>query len=149
MDNLTLITNKILSIDKLYPFLNIWRFQQRKIVFTDGSFDLVRLVDLDYLAKAADMGNKLVIGLNSDESLLSSKEIRSAITDENSRAHLLASLFFVDAVVLFDEDSPYNLIKSIRPDVLVKDANYSIDQIEGSDIVLSYGGEVKTLEYLS
>ena len=149
MDNLTLVTKKILSLDKLFPFLNIWRFQQQKIVFTNGCFDLLHLGHIDYLAKTADMGNKLIIGLNSDASIASIKGIDRPITDENSRANLLAALFFVDAVVLFDEKTPYNLIKSIKPDVLVKGADYSIDQIAGSDIVLSYGGEVKTVEYLS
>ncbi len=149
MDHLTLIENKILTLDRLYPFLSIWKFQGHKIVFTNGCFDLLHLGHVDYLAKAAGLGKKLVIGLNSDASTSALKGPSRPITNQTSRAHLLASLFFVDAVVLFDEATPYELIKAIKPDVLVKGADYTIDQIVGSDIVLENGGEVKTIEYLT
>lgn len=148
MDNLTLIENKILTLDKLFPFLSIWKFKDNKIVFTNGCFDLLHLGHIDYLAKAADMGNKLVIGLNTDSSTSSLKGPNRPITNQTSRAHLLASLFFVDAVVLFDEPTPYNLIKAIKPHILVKGADYTVDKIVGSDIVLENGGEVKTIEYI-
>lgn len=149
MDNLTLIENKILTVEKLLPFLNIWRFKEQKIVFTNGCFDLLHLGHIDYLAKAADMGNKLVIGLNTDKSTSSLKGPNRPITNQTSRANLLASLFFVDAVVLFDESTPYELIKAIKPDVLVKGADYTIDKIVGADMVIANGGEVKTIEYIS
>ena len=148
MDNISLIENKILPLEKLFPFLNIWRFKDQKIVFTNGCFDLLHLGHIDYLAKAADMGNKLVIGLNSDSSTATLKGSGRPITNQISRANLLASLFFVDAVVIFNEATPYELIKAIKPDVLVKGADYTIDKIVGSDIVLSNGGEVKTIEYI-
>jgi len=149
MDNLTLVRNKILPLEKLFPFLNIWRFKDQKIVFTNGCFDLLHLGHIDYLAKAADLGQKLIVGLNSDNSTSSLKGPTRPITDQISRAHLLASLLFVDAVVLFDESTPYELIKAIKPDVLVKGADYTIDKIVGSDVVLANGGEVKTIEYIA
>ena len=148
MDNLSLIENKILTTEQLYPFLNIWRFRDHKIVFTNGCFDLLHLGHIDYLAKAANLGKKLVIGLNSDKSTSSIKGPNRPITNQKSRAHLLASLFFVDAVVLFDELTPYELIKTIKPDILVKGADYTLDKIVGADIVLENGGEVKTIEYI-
>jgi D-glycero-beta-D-manno-heptose 1-phosphate adenylyltransferase len=148
MSNLNLIERKILTLDQLRPFLSIWRFKDHKIVFTNGCFDLLHLGHVDYLAKAADCGKKLVIGLNSDASTSRLKGPTRPITDQKSRAYLLASLFFVDAVVLFDEQTPFELIKSIMPDVLVKGADYTIDTIVGADIVLANGGEVKTIDYI-
>lgn len=149
MDNLLLVENKIVSLEKLNPLLSIWRFRDHKIVFTNGCFDLLHLGHIDYLAKAANLGKKLVIGLNSDKSTVNLKGPTRPITNQTSRAHLLASLFFVDAVVLFDDATPYNLIKAIKPDILVKGADYTIDQIVGADLVLENGGEVKTIEYLN
>lgn len=149
MDNLSLIKNKILPLEKLYPFLNIWRFKEQKIVFTNGCFDLLHLGHIDYLAKAADLGDKLIVGLNSDSSTSVLKGTSRPITNQTSRSRLLASLFFVDAVVLFDESTPYELIKALRPDVLVKGADYTIDKIVGSDLVLANGGEIKTIEYIA
>ncbi|MEJ6980996.1 D-glycero-beta-D-manno-heptose 1-phosphate adenylyltransferase [Pedobacter sp. P351] len=149
MDNLTLVENKILPLEKLNPFLSIWRFKEQKIVFTNGCFDLLHLGHIDYLAKAADLGNKLIVGLNSDSSTSSLKGTGRPITNQISRAHLLASLFFVDAVVLFNEATPFELIKAINPDVLVKGSDYTVDKIVGSDIVLANGGQVKTIEYIA
>lgn len=148
MDNLLLIENKILTLDKLQPFLSIWRFKDQKIVFTNGCFDLLHLGHIDYLAKAANLGNKLVVGLNSDFSTSALKGPGRPITNQKSRARLLASLFFVDAVVLFDEPNPYNLISGVKPDILIKGADYTIDNIVGADLVLARGGEVKTIEYI-
>jgi D-glycero-beta-D-manno-heptose 1-phosphate adenylyltransferase len=148
MSNLNLIENKILTAEKLAPLLNIWRFQDKKIVFTNGCFDLLHLGHIDYLSRAADLGNKLVIGLNSDRSASELKGPNRPITDQRSRASILASLFFVNAVVLFDEPTPYELISFIKPDILVKGADYSIDKIVGADIVLKNKGEVKTLNYI-
>jgi rfaE bifunctional protein nucleotidyltransferase chain/domain len=148
MNKLDLLKSKILTLGQVIPLLNIWRFQDKKIVFTNGCFDLLHLGHVDYLAKAADLGHKLIVGLNSDRSVSGLKGIGRPITNEESRAGILAALFFVDAVILFDEQTPVNLITTLRPDVLVKGADYSIDQIVGSDIVLQNGGEVKTIAYL-
>ena len=148
MSNLNLIENKILTAEKLAPLLNIWRFQDKKIVFTNGCFDLLHLGHIDYLSRAADLGNKLVIGLNSDRSASELKGPKRPITDQRARASILASLFFVNAVVLFDEPTPYELISFIKPDILVKGSDYSIDKIVGADLVLKNKGEVKTLNYI-
>lgn len=148
MNHLTILENKILSLEKLSPFLSIWRFRDQKIVFTNGCFDLLHLGHIDYLAKAASMGNKLIIGLNSDSSTAALKGPNRPITDQKSRSHILAALSFVDAVVLFDEATPYELIKAIRPTILVKGADYTVDKIVGADIVLANGGEVKTIQYI-
>ena len=148
MTKFEVIEKKILSIDQLLSLVHIWRFLDQKVVFTNGCFDLLHLGHIDYLAKAADLGSRLIIGLNSDSSTRRLKGPNRPITDEKSRACLLASLFFVDAVVLFNEDTPFTLIEAIKPDVLVKGADYSIDKIVGADVVLSNGGEVKTLKYL-
>jgi rfaE bifunctional protein nucleotidyltransferase chain/domain len=118
-------------------------------VFTNGCFDLLHLGHIDYLSKAADMGDKLVIGLNSDASASALKGPGRPITDQLSRSLMLASFSFVDAVVIFDEPTPLHLIELVKPDILVKGADYSIEQIVGADVVLQYGGEVKTIEYLS
>jgi D-glycero-beta-D-manno-heptose 1-phosphate adenylyltransferase len=128
--------------------LAIWEFKGRKVVFTNGCFDILHLGHIDYLAKAAGMGDKLVIGLNTDASVSRIKGPHRPITDQHSRAMLLASLSFVSAVVLFDEDTPYELISAIKPDVLVKGADYKPEEIVGYDIVTAKGGTVETLEYL-
>ncbi|HEY1024504.1 MAG TPA: D-glycero-beta-D-manno-heptose 1-phosphate adenylyltransferase [Sphingobacteriaceae bacterium] len=142
------LKNKVVHADQLTALVESWRLQQKKIVFTNGCFDLLHLGHIDYLVKAAEFGDKLIIGLNSDRSTTELKGPNRPITNETSRAHILAALFFVDAVILFDEPTPFNLISTIKPDVLIKGADYTIDQIVGADIVLQNGGEVKTLEYL-
>lgn len=149
ISKIDILNRKIFSNpEDIQHVLNIWRFTDQKIVFTNGCFDLLHLGHIDYLAKAAGLGNKLVIGLNSDASASGIKGPTRPITDQRSRSAILAALYFVDAVVLFDEPTPFNLIRAIKPDILVKGADYSIDQIVGADLVLARGGEVKTIEYL-
>ena len=144
-----LVQSKIYSnADLLRHNLNIWRFTDQKIVFTNGCFDLLHMGHIDYLSKAADYGNRLIIGLNSDASTSGIKGPSRPITDQQSRASILASLFFVDAVILFDDSTPINLIKTVKPDVLVKGSDYSIDEIVGADLVIANGGEVHTIEFL-
>ena len=149
MRKLEIIKGKVFHIEELRANLNTWRLLEKKIVFTNGCFDLLQLGHIDYLSKAADLGNKLVIGLNSDASTSALKGPGRPIIDQYSRSIMLASLSFVDAVILFDDPTPLELIAQIRPDVLVKGADYSVDQIVGSDLVLGYGGDVQTIEYLS
>jgi rfaE bifunctional protein nucleotidyltransferase chain/domain len=149
MRKLELIKGKVFHIEELRANLNIWRLLEKKIVFTNGCFDLLHLGHIDYLSKAADLGDKLVIGLNSDASTAALKGPARPIIDQYSRSIMLASLSFVDAVILFDDPTPLELIAQIRPDVLVKGADYTVDQIVGSDLVLGYGGDVQTIEYLS
>ena len=148
MSKLKHIHEKILSPDQLQPRLNMWRLLGKTIVFTNGCFDIVHLGHIDYLVKAAELGNKLIIGLNSDKSTRKIKGPSRPITDETSRSVVLASFSFVDAVVLFDDETPLELIKIVNPDILVKGADYSIDQIVGADFVVQNGGKVQTLHYL-
>lgn len=148
MGKLKNIEEKIFNQEELKARLNVWRLLEKKIVFTNGCFDLVHLGHIDYLANAADLGDKLVVGLNSDKSTSDIKGTNRPITDERSRAMMLASMSFVDAVILFDEETPVELIRLVKPDVLVKGADYTIDQIVGSDIVIQNGGSVQTLQYL-
>lgn len=126
-----------------------WRLKSQKIVFTNGCFDILHQGHIDYLSKAADLGDKLIIGLNTDSSIkMQQKGPERPIQDENSRAILLAALGFTDAIVFFSEETPLSLIKLIKPDVLVKGSDYTVENIVGSDMVLKNGGEVKTIDFL-
>lgn len=130
---------------ELNRLLAFWQFKNQKIVFTNGCFDILHRGHYEYLMKAATLGNVLVIGLNSDTSVKRLKGNDRPIQNEESRAIALASLQFVDAVVLFNEDTPLDLIKFIRPDILVKGGDYSISTIVGSDFVLEHGGRVEVI----
>jgi D-glycero-beta-D-manno-heptose 1-phosphate adenylyltransferase len=146
MSQLELISSKILSPAQLQKALNLWQFQSKKIVFTNGCFDLLHLGHIDYLSKARDLGDVLVIGLNTDSSVKRlGKSGNRPVNNEQARAMLLASLRFTDAIVLFDEDTPYGLIKMVQPDVLVKGNDYKAEDIVGYDIVSAKGGEVATI----
>jgi D-glycero-beta-D-manno-heptose 1-phosphate adenylyltransferase len=145
---LDIIRSKILSGDSLQKALNTWRFQDKKIVFTNGCFDLMHLGHVDYLSKARDLGDVLIVGLNTDSSIQRIKRKDRPVQDENSRSVILASLQVVDAVVLFEEDTPYNLISLVRPHVLVKGSDYKPEEIVGSDILRTYNGEVKTIDFV-
>lgn len=148
MQNLEIIKSKIFTLNTIYHQINIWRFLQQKIVFTNGCFDILHLGHVDYLSKAADMGQKLVIGLNSDASTKRLKGNTRPINNEISRSNLLAALYFVDAVVIFEEETPLNIITQIKPDILVKGADYDIKQIVGADLIIKNGGVVATIPFL-
>ncbi|MCK5107102.1 MAG: D-glycero-beta-D-manno-heptose 1-phosphate adenylyltransferase [Nanoarchaeota archaeon] len=122
--------------------------KNKKIVFTNGRFDILHLGHIDYLSKAKSFGDKLIIGLNTDISVRKIKGKNRPFTDENSRATILASLLFVDAVILFDEETPYDLIKFVQPDVLIKGGDYKVEDIVGYDIVKDSGGKIETLDLL-
>ena len=140
------IPGKILNIDDVLRAVHRWHLQNEKIVFTNGVFDLMHRGHVDYLMKAADKGSKLIIGLNSDSSVkLLNKGDSRPIQDQDSRALILASLAFVSAVIIFDEETPQKLIETIGPDVLVKGGDYAIEEIAGSSFVLNNGGEVLTI----
>lgn len=145
METLQLIKNKIFQFSTLSSQLSAFSSQGLKVVFTNGCFDILHRGHVEYLAKAADMGDVLVVGLNTDASVKRLKGKGRPVNNEEARALVLASLSFVDAVVLFDEDTPYELIKAIHPDVLVKGADYKPEEIVGYDIVTSYGGTVTTV----
>ena len=142
-----ILNNKILSKEAVIKRINIWRMFNKKIVFTNGCFDVLHQGHVDYLCQAKDLGNVLIVGLNTDNSVKRlNKSPERPINKEQSRALVLASLVLVDAVVLFDEDNPYELIKAIQPDVLVKGADYKAEDIVGYDIVKARGGEVATIK---
>lgn len=119
-----------------------------KIVFTNGCFDLLHCGHVSYLVKAREMGDLLVVGLNSDDSVRRLKGQNRPINGQDARALVLASLEMVDYVVIFEEDTPYNLIAKVQPDVLVKGGDYEVDKIVGGDIVRQRGGVVTTIPFV-
>jgi rfaE bifunctional protein nucleotidyltransferase chain/domain len=123
-----------------------WKANKETVVFTNGCFDIIHQGHIDSLLKAAELGTKLIIGLNSDQSVFLLKGINRPVFDVNARAIMLAALGFVDAVIIFEEETPASLIQQIIPDVLVKGKDYKIHEIVGHEIVLRNGGEVKTLD---
>jgi len=143
--NIEILNQLILTDETLDRMLAFWRFKGKKIVFSNGCFDILHQGHVDYLSKAADLGDVLIIGVNTDASVHRLKGETRPINDEYSRALLLASLRFVGAVVLFDEDTPYELIKKIQPDILVKGNDYKPETIVGYDIVTAKGGSVVTI----
>ena len=149
MNTLEKIKSKILDADTLKRQLAVWRFQSKTIVFTNGCFDLLHLGHIDYLSKASDEGDLLIVGVNTDASTSKLKGPHRPINNETQRSIILASLTFVDAVVLFNEDTPFELIKTVQPDVLIKGSDYSLKDIVGADIVQQKGGIVKTIEFLA
>lgn len=142
------LLDKISDLQKLKATVAGWKTEGKKMVFTNGVFDLLHIGHITYLAKAAELGDKLIIGLNSDSSVKRIKGEGRPINDENSRAALLAALFFVDAIVLFGEDTPLNLITELLPDVLVKGADYAVENIVGGKEVIANGGDVKTIDFV-
>lgn len=139
--------NKLQTVEQLKATLKIVNFRGQKIVFTNGVFDILHTGHVDYLSKARDLGHFLVLGLNTDASVKRlNKGPERPINNENARATVLGALECVDAIVLFDEDTPYDLIKAIQPDVLVKGSDYTIENIVGYDIVKAKGGEVITID---
>lgn len=157
MTNLEVIKNKIFTKETLKSRLAQWKFFKKKIVFTNGCFDILHQGHIDYLSKAADCGDILIVGINTDNSVKRlGKGNSRPVQDENSRAIIVAALHFVSAVILFDEGTPLELIKFIEPAILVKGADYdgseknvsSPKYIVGSAEVKAGGGEVKTIELL-
>lgn len=146
MSQLDRINNKIVDINQLSFLLSYYRFKSLNVVFSNGCFDILHRGHIEYLSKAADLGNILIVGLNTDDSVKRIKGVNRPIQDQNTRALTLASLQFINHVVLFDEDTPINLIKIIKPSILVKGADYKIKDIVGADIVLKNGGRVETIE---
>jgi D-glycero-beta-D-manno-heptose 1-phosphate adenylyltransferase len=144
MKQIDLIESKIPDQAGLERMLAYWRFRDKKIVFTNGCFDILHFGHIDYLMRASELGDILIIGLNSDESVRRLKGNLRPINPEDARARILASLFFTDLVVLFNEDTPFNLIQKIKPDFLVKGDDYKESEIVGGDIVKAYGGQIIT-----
>ena len=148
MDKIDLVKSKIMDRDLLKRILGVWRFQDKKIVFTNGCFDILHKGHIHLLTQAAMYGNILIVGLNSDTSVKSIKGSDRPFNDEETRSWILGSFSFVNAVVLFEEDTPLELIKFVNPNVIVKGGDYSENEIVGADIVKSNGGEVKIIPLL-
>lgn len=143
------IQNKIChSPEELLQKLALWNAGGEKVVFTNGVFDLVHRGHVDYLAKARDLGDRLIIGVNTDASVSKLKGPHRPIQDEYSRMLILASFEFVDAVILFGDPTPYELINMVQPDVLVKGSDYKAEDIVGYDIVTAKGGHVRTIDFI-
>ncbi len=142
------IQNKIFTQKEFSNKINTLKATNKKIVFTNGCFDLIHLGHIYYLSKASELADFLIIGLNSDNSVRKIKGKNRPIKDEKSRAMILASFSFVNYVVLFDEKTPYDLIKIIKPNILVKGNDYKKEEIVGFDIVTKNKGEIITIDFL-
>ena len=145
MSTLPTIKSKIVDFSEIRNLVSKWKSDGNRIVFTNGCFDVLHFGHVSYLAEAKDLGDKMIIGLNSDASVKRLKGETRPINGQHERAVLLAALQFVDSVVIFDEDTPEKLIKNVEPDFLVKGGDYTIDTIVGANFVMSYGGKVITI----
>jgi rfaE bifunctional protein nucleotidyltransferase chain/domain len=149
MTRLETLRWKIQNKEQLARTLSLWKFKDKKIVFTNGCFDILHRGHVTYLAEASELGDFLVVGLNSDASVKKlNKGGNRPIQDQDSRALILASLEGVSAVIIFDEDTPAELIKFVQPDVLVKGGDWKPEQIAGYDTVKAKGGEVKIIDFV-
>jgi len=143
------IKNKVfLALDEACAQVALWKKENKKIVFTNGCFDLLHIGHVLYLEEAKSLGDILIVAANSDASVRKLKGPHRPIKDEYNRTHILAALESVDMVLLFEEEDPYKLIQKIVPHILVKGGDWSPEQIIGSDIVLSNGGEVRSLQFV-
>ncbi|TFG99948.1 MAG: D-glycero-beta-D-manno-heptose 1-phosphate adenylyltransferase [Calditrichales bacterium] len=135
----------ILDKNSLIDALNNWRSQNKTVVFTNGCFDILHRGHVEYLNAAKKLGDILVLGLNSDESVKRLKGETRPYVEENDRAFILSQLISIDAVVIFREDTPEDLLHLVKPDILAKGGDYSVDQVVGREIVEAYGGKVVTI----
>ena len=144
------INEKIVDLKILLQRITVWRFQNNKIVFTNGCFDILHKGHAWLLNKASGLEDKtiLIIGLNSDDSVKRLKGENRPVNKIDDRAYILSSLYAVDAVIIFEEDTPIELIKMIRPDILVKGGDYKEDEIVGADLVKAYGGRIEIIPIL-
>ena len=148
-----LTKNKIVTVEDAISIIADWKSTHEKVVFTNGCFDILHLGHIDYLEKSASLGNKLIVAVNSDESVQKLKGPSRPINDEYARTRLMAALEFVDLVVLFGDDTPLNIINNLKPTLLVKGDDYDASEtdvtsksyIVGSKEVRSWGGDVQTI----
>ena len=146
MKNPQAVPGKVLSFEELKLQVHRWKFLNKKIVFTNGVFDILHQGHIASLSEAAACGDILIVAVNSDASVKRLKGPQRPVNEQDARALILASLVVTDAVIIFDEDTPLHLISEILPDVLVKGSDYSIEQIAGAKEVLANGGEVKLID---
>jgi rfaE bifunctional protein nucleotidyltransferase chain/domain len=137
---------KILSLSQAVLQVQQWKDQGYEVVFSNGCFDVLHLGHVDYLERAKALADKLVVGINSDSSVSRLKGAHRPINPEFARARLIAALAFVDLVLIFEQDTPLQIIEALKPDVLVKGSDYTLDQIVGADLVIENGGRVQTLD---
>jgi D-glycero-beta-D-manno-heptose 1-phosphate adenylyltransferase len=142
------IQKKIFRADALANKVESWKKQAETLVFTNGCFDILHAGHVDYLFKAASLGDRLIIGLNSDQSVKRLKGSKRPLQNENNRQLLLAALSAVSAVVIFDEDTPYQLIKKLQPHILVKGGDYQVKDIVGGELVMQSGGSVAIIPFV-
>ena len=143
------LDNKLLSSKNIQKQINIWRQKNEKIVFTNGCFDILHKGHLDLLCLAANHGSKLIVAVNSDKSIKRLKGEERPIINEATRARILAYFNFIDAVIIFSQETPYQLIKEIKPDILVKGGDYKKEDIVGYDIVKENNGEVIIFPFIN
>lgn len=145
--NLDIIKSKIYTLEDLKTQIYLWKKQNKKIVFTNGCFDILHLGHITYLSKTKDLGDILIVGVNSDQSpYWLTKGPNRPINNQDTRGMIVSSLFFVDAIVYFSDETPLNLIENIIPDILVKGKDYKEEDIVGYSVVKENGGEVKTID---
>lgn len=137
--------HKILSWNEGRKAVQDWKDNGEEVVFTNGCFDILHLGHVDYLEKSKELGTKLVVGLNTDASVRKLKGPERPMNNEQARSRIMAALSCVDAVILFGEETPLELISAILPDVLVKGSDYTVENIVGADVVMNNGGTVKTI----
>jgi rfaE bifunctional protein nucleotidyltransferase chain/domain len=135
----------IYNIKELLDQVTLWRKEGKRIVFTNGCFDIIHRGHIEYLRYAKSYGDILILGLNSDRSVRALKGAKRPYNNEDDRAFILSQLVSVDAVCIFDEDTPNRLLENIKPDILVKGGDYTVETVVGREIVEGYGGEVKTV----
>lgn len=141
--------NEIKSIEELKVIREKLKKENKRVVFTNGCFDLIHAGHVDYLTKARKFGDALIVGLNSDNSIRRIKGDKRPILLEDERSFIISNLKPVDYVVLFEEDTPGKLIEELIPDILVKGADWAIENIVGREVVEANGGEVKTIEFVN
>ncbi len=142
------MTDKVKTQDELIPILDRLKKQGKKVVFTHGCFDILHLGHVRYLQDAQGYGDILLVAVNSDSSVKSIKGAKRPIVSQSERAEVVAALEMVDYVTMFDEDTPYNIIKKLQPDVLIKGVDWTIDKIVGRDIVEARGGRVIAIPFI-
>jgi len=142
-------SDKIFTLPKLKSQVKNWQTEGNEIVFTNGCFDILHLGHIDYLEKASLIGDKLIVALNTDSSVRKLKGENRPINDEYARSRMIASLSFVDAVILFNQETPLKLITEVLPDILIKGSDYLTENIVGADIVTKNGGKVDTVDLVN
>ncbi|MBN1948393.1 MAG: D-glycero-beta-D-manno-heptose 1-phosphate adenylyltransferase [Candidatus Cloacimonetes bacterium] len=143
------MNSKVRSWSEIKEIVDLHRKNSQKIVFTNGCFDILHAGHIHYLVAARQLGDILLLGLNSDSSVRRLKGTDRPINNQTDRATVLSHIDIIDYLVIFEEDTPYNLINHIKPDILVKGGDWPVEKIVGADIVLSCGGQVRSLPYLT